>query len=74
MARHAQLELQECQRVTITIRENGESLDDREDAEFRQWCAQEAGGDVPRIEEVRQTLSSIRGSMVDVIRAERDAP
>ena len=67
------LELEEHQRVTITIRETGDALDDLDDVDFRQWCAQEAGEDVPSIEEVRQALSSICGSMVDVIRAERDA-
>ena len=67
------LELEEHQRVTITIRENGDALDDVDDAAFRQWCAQEAGEDVPSIEEVRQALSSICGSMVEVIRSERDA-
>jgi predicted DNA-binding antitoxin AbrB/MazE fold protein len=67
------LELEEHQRVTIIISENCDALDDLEDAAFRAWCAQQAGDDVPNIEEVRQSLSSIQGSMVDVIRAERDA-
>jgi len=67
------LALEEHQRVTIIISENCDALDGLEDAAFRAWCAQEAGDDVPSIEEVRQSLSSIQGSMVDVIRAERDA-
>ena len=67
------LALEEYQRVTITIREKGDALDEVDDVAFRQWCAQEAGEDVPSIEEVRQALSSISGSMVDVIRCERDA-
>jgi len=67
------LALEEHQRVTIIISENCDALDGLEDAAFRAWCAQEAGDDVPSIEEVRQSLSSIQGSIVDVIRAERDA-
>jgi len=67
------LKLEEHQRVTITIREQDEALDDLEDAAWRQWCAQQAGEDVPSIEAVRQALSSLHGSMAEVIRAERDA-
>jgi hypothetical protein len=37
-----------------------------------EWCARKAAGDVPSIEEVRQMLSKIKGSMADVIIAERD--
>jgi hypothetical protein len=37
-----------------------------------EWCARTAARDVPRIEEVRQMLSKIKGSMADVVIAEQD--
>src|SRR2546422_11136633 len=67
----APLDLEEQQRVRITI-DNGHPLADLLDTEFMEWCARKAAGDVPSIEEVRQMLSKIKGSMADVIIAERD--
>jgi hypothetical protein len=43
-----------------------------EDEDLRQWCAEQAGEKVPSLEEVRQSLSTIPGSMADVVIAERD--
>src|SRR5262245_20355198 len=65
------LDLEEQQRVRITI-DNVYPLADLLDTEFMEWCAHKAAGDVPSIEEVRQMLSKIKGSMADVISAERD--
>src|SRR5712691_7446087 len=65
------LDLEEQQHVRITI-DNGDSLADLLDTEFMEWCARKAAGDVPSIEEVRQMLSQIKGSMADVVIAERD--
>jgi predicted DNA-binding antitoxin AbrB/MazE fold protein len=65
------LDLEEQQHVRITI-DNGEPLADLLDIEFMEWCARKAAGDVSSIEEVRQLLSKIKGSMADVIIAERD--
>ncbi len=65
------LELEEQQRIRITI-DNGNPLADLLDTEFIEWCARKSEGDVPSIEDVRQMLSKIKGSMADVIIAERD--
>ena len=65
------LDLEEQQRVRITI-DHGDPLADLLDTEFMEWCARKATGDVPSIEEVRQILSKIKGSMADVVIAERD--
>ena len=65
------LDLEEQQRVRITI-DNGDPLADLLDTEFMAWCARKGAGDVPSIEEVRQMLSKIKGSMADVVIAERD--
>jgi len=65
------LDLEEQQRVRITI-DNVDPLADLLDTKFMEWCARKAAGDVPSIEEVRQMLSKIKGSMADVISAERD--
>src|SRR6266478_2713196 len=65
------LDLEEQQRVRITI-DDGDPLADLLDTEFMEWCARKAAGDVPSIEEVRQMLSKIKGSMADVVIAERD--
>ena len=65
------LDLEEQQRVRITI-DNGDPLADLVDTEFMEWCARKVAGDVPSIEEVRQMLSKIKGSMADVVIAERD--
>ncbi len=65
------LELEERQRIRITI-DNGNPLADLLDIEFIEWCARKSEGDVPSIEDVRQMLSKIKGSMADVIIAERN--
>ncbi len=65
------LELEEQQRIRITI-DNGDPLADLLDTEFMEWCARKSEGEVSSIEEVRQMLSKIKGSMADVIIAERE--
>jgi len=65
------LGLEEHQRVTVTIAEDGEGQEDLFDPEFTQWCAEQSRH-APSLEEVRQTLSKIRGSMADVVMAERN--
>jgi hypothetical protein len=42
------------------------------DDDVRQWCAEQAGEHVPSLEDVRQMLSKIPGSIADVVIAERD--
>jgi predicted DNA-binding antitoxin AbrB/MazE fold protein len=64
------LELEEQQRVRITI-ENGDPLADLIDTEFEEWCARESK-DAPSLERAREILSKVRGSLSDVIIAERD--
>jgi predicted DNA-binding antitoxin AbrB/MazE fold protein len=64
------LELEEQQRVRITI-ENGDPLADLIDTEFEAWCARESK-DAPSIEKAREILSKARGSLSDIIIAERD--
>jgi hypothetical protein len=65
------LGLEEHQRVTVIIAEVGEGQEDLFDPEFTQWCAEQSRN-APSLEEVRQTLSEIRGSMADVVIAERN--
>ena len=65
------LDLEDQQRVRITM-DNSDPLADLLDTEFMEWCTRKTAGDVPSIEEVRQMLSKIKGSMADVIIAERD--
>ncbi len=65
------LELEEQQRIRITI-DNGDPLADLLDTEFMEWCARKSEGEVASIEEVRQMLSKIKGSMADFIIAERE--
>jgi predicted DNA-binding antitoxin AbrB/MazE fold protein len=68
-----ELELQEGQRLTFMLPENGAELElFVEDAALRQWCAAQAGEPVPSLEDVRRMLSKIPGSMADVVIAERD--
>ena len=67
------LELEEGQRLTLLIPESAVELAQFvEDEALRQWCADQAGEQVPSLEEVRRTLSKIPGSMADVVIAERD--
>jgi predicted DNA-binding antitoxin AbrB/MazE fold protein len=64
------LKLDEHQRVTVTIaEESGE--EDLFDPAFTRWCAEQSRN-APRLEEVRQALAKIQGSMADVVTAERD--
>ena len=65
------LSLDEHQRVTITIAEDGGEEEDLFDPVFTRWCAEQSKN-APSLEEVRQALSKIRGSMADVVIAERD--
>ncbi len=65
------LSLEEHQRVTITIAEDSEEEEDLFDPAFTRWCAEQAKS-APSLEEVRQALSKIQGSMADVVIAERD--
>ena len=65
------LSLDEHQRVTITITEESGEEDNLFDPAFTQWCAEQSR-DAPSLEEVRQALSKIQGSMADVVIAERD--
>jgi len=65
------LNLEEHQRVTITIAEDREEEEDLFDPEFTRWCAEQSQH-APSLEEVRQTLSKIQGSIADIVIAERD--
>lgn len=65
------LALEEHQRVTITIAEDGEVQEDLFDPEFTQWCTEQSRN-APSLEEVRRSLSKIQGAMADVVTAERD--
>ena len=65
------LSLDEHQRVTITIAEDSGEEEDLFDPAFTQWCAEQSRS-APSLEEVRQVLSKIQGSMADVVIVERD--
>lgn len=65
------LGLEEHQRVIVTIAEDSEGQEDLFDPEFTQWCAEQSRH-APSLEEVRQSLSKIQGSMADVVMAERN--
>ena len=68
-----ELELEEGQRLALILAESGAELDQFvEDENLRQWCAEQAGEQVPSIEDVWQMLSTIPGSMADAVIAERD--
>lgn len=67
------LELAEGQHLTFMLLEHGAELESFvEDEDFRKWCAEQVGEQVPSLEDVRRTLSKIPGSMADVVIAERD--
>ena len=67
-----ELEPREGQHLIFLLPENGAELEPFvEDEDVRQWCAEQAGEKVPSLEEVRQTLSKIPGSMADVVISER---
>ena len=64
--------LEEGQHLTFILPEHGAEVEPfEEDEDLRQWCAEQAGEKVPSLEEVRQSLSKIPGSMADVVIAER---
>ena len=64
--------LEEGQHCTLILPENDSEPDNFvEDEDLRKWCAAQAGEHVPSLEEVRQKLRTIPGSMADVIIAER---
>jgi predicted DNA-binding antitoxin AbrB/MazE fold protein len=63
------LDLGEQQRVRITI-EDHDPLADLIDTDFEEWCARESK-EAPSIETAREILSKVRGSLSDVIIAER---
>ena len=65
------LDQDEYQRVTITIADDGAGEEDLFDPAFTRWCAEQSRN-APSLEEVRQALSKIQGSMADVVMAERD--
>jgi predicted DNA-binding antitoxin AbrB/MazE fold protein len=68
-----ELELREGQHLIVLLPENGTELEPFvEDEDVRRWCAEQAGEQVPSLEDVRQMLSKIPGSMADVVIAERD--
>jgi predicted DNA-binding antitoxin AbrB/MazE fold protein len=68
-----EVQLEEGQHLTLMLPENGAEVEPfEEDEDLRQWCAEQAGEKVPSLEEVRQSLSKIPGSMADVVIAERD--
>jgi len=67
-----ELPLAEGQHLTLLLPENGAEVEPfEEDEDLRRWCAEQAGEKVPSLEDVRQTLSKIPGSMADVVIAER---
>ena len=67
-----ELALEEGQHLTFMLPEHGAEVEPFEvDEDLRQWCAEQAGEKVPSLEDVRQTLSKIPGSMADVVIAER---
>ena len=69
------LELREGQHLIFLLPENGAELEPFvEDDDVRQWCAEQAGEHVLSLEDVRQMLSKIPGSMADAVIAERDEP
>ena len=68
-----EVQLEEGQHLTLILPENGAEVEPfEEDEDLRQWCAEQAGEQVPSLEEVRQSLSKIPGSMADVVITERD--
>ena len=68
-----ELELREGQHLIVLVPENGMELEPFvEDEDVRRWCAEQAGEQVPSLEDVRQMLSKLPGSMADVVIAERD--
>jgi predicted DNA-binding antitoxin AbrB/MazE fold protein len=68
-----ELELAEGQHLTLILPENDTEWESFvEDEDLRKWCAEQAGEQVPSLADVRRTLSTIPGSMADVVITERD--
>lgn len=68
-----ELALREGQHLVILLPENGAGLEPFvEDDDARRRCAEQAGAHVPSLEDVRQMLSKIPGSVADAVIAERD--
>ncbi len=62
---------QEQERVVLTVEETATVEENLIDHEFLRYCGTQADDSVS-LEEVRQALSKILGSLTDDIRAERD--
>ena len=59
--------------VNAYLDQRSEEDEDWLDTEYLKWCKEELKGkEIPTLEEVRQALSSIPGSLSDAIVAERD--
>ena len=70
-----ELELREGQHVIFLLPDNGPELEPFvADDDVRPWSTEQAGEYVPSLEDVRQMLSKIPGSMADAVIAERDEP
>jgi predicted DNA-binding antitoxin AbrB/MazE fold protein len=68
-----ELEFAEGQHLTLILLEHGAETEPFvEDEDLWRWCAGRAGEQVPSLENVRQTLSKILGSMADAVIAECD--
>jgi predicted DNA-binding antitoxin AbrB/MazE fold protein len=68
-----ELELREGQHLMFLLPENGAELElFVEDEDMRQWCAEQAGEQIPSLEDIRRMLSKILGPMAEVVIAERD--
>jgi predicted DNA-binding antitoxin AbrB/MazE fold protein len=66
-------ELREGQHVILLLPENGGELEPFvEDEAVRRWCAKQTAENIPSLEDIRQMLSKIPGSIADVVIAERD--
>jgi predicted DNA-binding antitoxin AbrB/MazE fold protein len=69
------LELREGQHVMFLLPENGAELEPFVEAnDVRRWCAEQAGEEIPSLEDVRRMLSKIPGPMADAVIAERNEP
>ena len=72
LTQEIELDLEEGQHLILILPERSdERVPFVEDEALRKWCAEQAGEQVPSLEEVRQTLSRIPDSMADVVISER---
>ena len=67
------LSLRPKQRVLLRIDEAPDAADDIEDKAFRSYCMAEGDPNI-NLEEVRQALAGIPGSLTEACSAERDEP